>query len=691
MHAVQPFPWQDRLLHLLAENGAWPEILNLPTGSGKTAALDIAVFHLAMDAHKREPRTINDDQGPSLHAPVRIAFVVDRRLIVDDAFERAQRICNALVWSLLGAAETEKLKRQLAEQGRPVLTELLRRVRAEPVVARVAGQIGRVAERSERPLLARRLRGGVPREDDWARTPSQPTILCSTVDQVGSRLLFRGYGVSDRMKPVHAGLLGSDCLILLDEAHLAEPFRQTLAGIRKLRPRSTQAAPWQVALLSATPGVSPKQAFSLDPEDHGHPVLARRLAAAKPTALIDIPGRQGVSTENRRLEEIVSRTKEALAKLCETVPNPAVGVILNRVSRARAVFGRLEQDATDIDIVLLIGPARASEREQAASRDLRPIKTGEKRVLERPLVVVATQTIEAGVDIDFDGLITEVAAFDALRQRFGRLNRDGRAIAPVAAILAHKEDIGSRADDAVYGDRIRKTWEAMLRASAGAPEPCVDFGYTRLPRELTECSDELATKRADAPILLPAYLDLWTQTWPLPNADPAVSLFLHGSERAPASVQVVWRADLNAGGPDDRERIAALLELVPPRAGESVEIPLWVARAWLRELRNLQATLADVAERTPDEPGGQRGRRVFRYAGSDTEQTRWAFADELRNGDLIIAPASYGGCDQWGWAPDSTRPVLDLAETAALPFAARRFAVRVTPELIRQWLAAIIH
>src|SRR2546429_286350 len=103
------------------------------------------------------------------------------------------------------------------------------------------------------PLLARRLRGGVPREDDWAHTPNQPTILCSTVDQVGSRLLFRGYGISDRMKPVHAGLLGSDCLILLDEAHLAEPFRQTLGSIERLR--EPDKAPLGVALLTATPSV----------------------------------------------------------------------------------------------------------------------------------------------------------------------------------------------------------------------------------------------------------------------------------------------------------------------------------------------------------------------------------------------------------------------------------------------------
>ena len=88
-----------------------------------------------------------------------------------------------------------------------------------------------------------------PLEPDWARTPTQPTILCSTVDQAGSRLLFRGYGVSDRMLPVHAGLLGTDTLFLLDEVHLAEPLRQTLEAVRTLG-----RARIEFALLSATPG-----------------------------------------------------------------------------------------------------------------------------------------------------------------------------------------------------------------------------------------------------------------------------------------------------------------------------------------------------------------------------------------------------------------------------------------------------
>jgi CRISPR-associated endonuclease/helicase Cas3 len=615
--------------------------------------MDIAVFHLAMEADKPEDRS----------APVRIAFVVDRRLIVDDAYLRAKRIENALA-----AAAIDH--------------------NAPDVVRKVAVRLGRLAERKDRPLLARRLRGGVPREDDWARTPSQPTILCSTVDQVGSRLLFRGYGVSDRMKPVHAGLLGSDCLILLDEAHLAEPFRQTLRAIASRQSIDAAAARWQVALLSATPGEQPRmpcelseKPFALEDDDYRHPVLARRLAASKPAALIEIAGRQGVPAERRRIEEIADQAKAALEKLRLSLPNPAIGVIVNRVARARGVFERLKDEIADARVTLIIGPARPVERQGLAERDLRPIRTGEERVLDLPLIVVATQTIEAGVDVDFDGLVTEAAALDALRQRFGRLNRAGRDIEPVASILAHKDDIGARADDPVYGDRIKKTWDALTAVAAGSPEPFVEFGIGGLPRQLVEDSHDLSTEKENAPILLPAYADLWSQTSPIPAADPDVSLFLHGPRRSPASVNIVWRADIAA---DD---IATLLDLVPPRSGEAIGIPLWAAQAWLRGATELQASLSDIAERAPEETGGRRGKRVFRYAGSDDERrTRAVYADELRNGDLIVVPAKYGGCDRWGWAPDSTDAVADLAEEAAMPYAGRRFAARMTPELVEQWL-----
>jgi CRISPR-associated endonuclease/helicase Cas3 len=705
-HAVwgfDPFPWQADLLERLAtgkdprrdhdgEPGLWPDVLDLPTGSGKTAALDIAVFHLALEADKKEQR----------RAPIRIAFVVDRRLIVDDAFTRAQHLSDVLAWSLLSDAEAKGL-----ETSKPDLVEVIHRVRAAPVVRQVAGRLCWLAGSGQLPLVARPLRGGAPREDDWARTPVQPTILCSTVDQVGSRLLFRGYGVSDRMKPIHAGLLGSDCLILLDEAHLSEPFRQTLEAVKRLR--APDVASFGFAVLTATPSQQESVRFALSPADKLHPVLSRRIMVSKPALLIEIAGKQGVDTESRRAEGVTEQTQSVLGKLqAAGVAHPAVGVVVNRVARARAVFERLETELKDTArVILLIGPARGVDRDQLA-QELEPIRTRHPdatRELSKPLVIVATQTIEAGVDIDFDGLVTEAAAFDALKQRFGRLNRAGRKIRTEAVILAHMDDIGAKADDPVYGDRIRATWE-KLQQLATESDGIVDFGVKAL-REQTDLeeAEKLAAPRQDAPVLMPAYADLWSQTSPIPNADPEVALFLHGPDRSGAKVQIVWRADIDEqsdlrpamNDSDERERLVELFKLVPPRAAEAIEVPLWAARAWLEQTGVNQADFSDTVERgldTDDERGA--GRRAFRWAGEDkTSQknqrgdsgdrgSRAIYASKLRNGDLIVVPAAYGGCDQWGWSPKASGPVLDVADRAAVPYRTRRFAVRVTPALIAQ-------
>lgn len=657
IHGLPPFPWQLRLLRQVAESGRWPEVLDLPTGSGKTAALDIAVFHLALEASR----------GAGRRAPVRIAFVVDRRLIVDDAFERAKRL-------------EQKMAQAASDESGP---EVLRTV---------AAQLARFAERENRPLLARRLRGGMPREDDWARTPSQPTILCSTVDQVGSRLLFRGYGISDSMKPVHAGLLGADCLILLDEAHLAEPFRQTLGAVKRLR--GGDDAPWHVATLTATPGAqSGTVEFRLDGADRDHPVLSRRLRAQKPSRLIEIPGRQGVSVESRRIDEITERALEAVRELRQTIATPAVGVVVNRVARARGVFTqlkeRLRDELSDADVVLLIGPARQAERGDLID-ELTPIRTGSgaPRQLARPLIVVATQTIEAGVDIDFDGLLTEAAPLDALRQRFGRLNRAGREISPVSVILANREDFAAKADDPVYGDRIAATWNTLV-AAAGATDGAVNFGIEAFPSELSDAAAKLVAPKPRAPILMPAYVDLWSQTSPVPAADPDVALFLHGPDRSPASIQVVWRADIREAdlidGHGTSEAILEVLRLMPPRPGEAIEIPVWAIRAWLWGQSQSLAALSDAPERAPEEVSGGPGKPVFRYAGAGSERSQVIRPADIRPGDLIVVPATYGGCDHWGWNPGSKDPVRDLAEIAAAPYHGRRYAVRVTPELIHQW------
>lgn len=642
VHGHEPFPWQRLLLERVAREGRWPDTLDLPTGAGKTAALDVAVFHLALEARR----------GTERQAPVRIAFVVDRRLVVDDAYARARRIERAL------RQPTGRVTAEVAEALRTLALD-------------------------GPPLLARRLRGGIPREDDWARTPSQPTLLCSTVDQVGSRLLFRGYGLSDSMKPVHAGLVGSDCLLLLDEAHLAEPFRQTLEWVRRYRGpawrHSASAAPWAVALLTATPGPDGGHRFTLDQDsqdlDTRHPVLRRRLRASKPARLIQVPD------EPARVQRFVAEVRAALAAgAC------CAAVVCNRVARARIVFEALrrEFDAGGTEIVLLIGPARPVDRDQVAEC-LAPIRTGAVRDLERPLVVVATQCIEAGVDIDLDALFTEVAPLDALRQRFGRLNRDGREIQARAAIVACKDEVGVRASDAVYEEALRESWKA-LNDAAGAPcrreDPSVDFGVAHFAVAM---SPACLAPRPNAPVLMPAHVDLLAQTSPVPATDPEVALYLHGPTRQPDAITVVWRADLHEAM--DNEATARLLALMPPRSSEAVELPLWAVRLWLVTPAEAGAArpddaLADVPVAEPEQAvAAARGRHVFRWRGLD-ERSRWTDAQALRPGDTIVVPASYGGIDAYGWNPGVAAPATDVAEAAATGFRGRRFVVRVAPGLL---------
>jgi CRISPR-associated endonuclease/helicase Cas3 len=674
VHGCPPFPWQERLIRQVTEMGRWPKALDLPTGSGKTAALDVAVFHLALEAHRQCERC----------APVRIVLVVDRRLVVDDAFKRARKIAD-----------------------------VLREAKPESVTGHVAHRLQLLAGEGNPPLLARRLRGGIPREDDWARTPSQPTIVCSTVDQIGSRLLFRGYGISDSMKPVHAGLIGADCLILLDEAHLSESFRQTLEWVGRYktaqwRASSDRIAPWGVSLLTATPGAENVSEFHLEDDDYANSILGRRWTAPKPARLIDIakvkstnaePKKEDYdedengNVEEQRVEVIVSEAINGIKVLQDSgVQCPALAVVVNRVARARKVFERLQEislvegGAIDVvDLTLMIGPARPLDRDFLAEM-LEPIRTGNRgRVLPTPSLLVSTQCIEVGVDIDLDGLVTEAAPLDALRQRFGRLNRDGREITPYAAVIGH-----TKADkkDRVYDEAIGHSWAYLVEH---ADEPArkksdakVDFGLRAFHEKMQQfpVPGEALAPTLDAPILLPAHLDLLSHTAPIPNADPEVSLYLHGPDRAADTVSVVWRADFD---PAFRKLGDArrLLLLTPPRSAEAIELPVWIVRQWLAWQKVRFSNFADIPTPEPEEERSQltrENRMVFRWAGDDDHST-WIEPSEIRPGDTIIVPASYGGVDEYGWNP-TAESATDVADKAAEPFATRRFVVRIAPGLL---------
>ncbi len=626
IHGCDPFPWQQRLVEQLHEHGRWPEALDLPTGTGKTAAIDAAVFHLALDAGRAERQ-----------APMRILYVVDRRTIVDQAHERAIRIAEALV-----------------DPTEPVLVA---------VKERLAG-----LSREGVPLAVTVLRGGIARDDGWARAPDQPLIAVSTVDQVGSRLLFRGYGVSDSMRPIHAGLLGNDALLLLDEVHLSTPFVETLG---QLAGRYMQWAEvplprrWQWVPMSATPRGSRKNAFQLAEEDERHPTLRRRIAASRPAALKEVGTRGEGEAAQRAFVGALCEEALGMAR-----SGRAVGVVVNRVATARDVFASLRERLKDrADVWLVTGRMRPLDREELEQHVRDRVGAGrDRKGDERPAIVVATQCIEAGADLDFDGLVTECASLDALRQRFGRLNRLGEIQDAEATILVRKDAL--KAEDPIYGEALAKTWAYLSKLSE------VDFGLDRfrLPakRELLD----LLPPVEQAPVLLPAHLDAWVQTAPVPSVDPEVAIWLHGPERGQPEVQIVWRADLTASMLEARNEARAIeiVESCLPSSPEALTVPIAAARRWLAGAPDA-AGLPDVegARALEGEDTVPRlSRRALAWRG---ERSALVDARGIQPGDTIVVPSEYGGVGHGNWAPDATAPVVDLGD--------RAYAVRHGKPLLR--------
>ncbi|MCL6501979.1 MAG: type I-U CRISPR-associated helicase/endonuclease Cas3 [Pirellulales bacterium] len=645
-----PFPWQSLLAQrVTAEN--WPKIISLPTAAGKTACIEIALYALAAQAN----------QAPAARtAPRRIWFVVDRRIVVDAAYDRARCIAQEL------ARATEGPLHQVAQ-----------RLRA------ISG--------TDHPLVVSRLRGGVSDDAAWARLPSQVSVITSTVDQLGSRLLFRNYAATQLTAPIHAALAAHDSLILLDEAHCSAPFAQTLDAIQLYRgerwaelPLNT---PFAFVLLSATPRSGLEQADIFPgpdvPQALDHPLLLARIFAAKPARLFPLP-------HKRKTDEdpLVAKAQELVA---EYIRQGCVrtAVIMNRVRTAQLVAEGLQATQPNIDVILLTGRLRPIERDALIDAWLPYLRAESPRTPHMPLVVVSTQCLEVGADFSFDGLITEAASLDALRQRFGRLNRLGTSSNASAAILIRERDMDERNEDPVYGQALSRCWKLLEElAQTSSSREHVDFGTHALDTALssipTESLEDCAAPAPNAPALLPAHLDLLCQTAPPPAIEPEVSLYLHGRDRTVPEAYLVWRADLPPG---NLSIWPEAVSLCPPLAGELLSVPLYRLRSWLGAPDSPDDTHdveGSLQQQLPEAAAAYRPFLLWR--GRDS-----SFVDrdpeQIVPGDIVVVPAAYG-MDNIGQATRHKalgEAGLDLWEPA-LAATDRPPAVRLHHTVLAPWL-----
>ncbi|RKN03114.1 type I-U CRISPR-associated helicase/endonuclease Cas3 [Streptomyces radicis] len=623
----QPFEWQKEYVRQVAADGVWAD-LDIPTGLGKTSLIDIWTFLLAWQLSREESRTV----------PLRLFFVVDRRLVVDQAHDHARRLADRLA---------------RAEEG--------------SVLAMVASALCKGRDDGG-PLDVVRMRGGVDWASRWLDSPAQPAVVTATVDQYGSRLLFRGYHTSARMRPIDAALCGTDALLAVDEAHIALPLLTTASDCAAYQAAAPTPAladrAVKVVSLSATARTTPdRPSFGLPAADWEHPTAEPRLRVKRQVTTIDAAG-----VSKTAADAFATAAGAAVDALLKVVERPVIGVVANTIPAARAAHQRLA-GRSDLDTLLLTGRCRPAEREQLLdSPPLRELTGGRVPHRERPLVVVATQTVEVGWDVSFAGLCTEVASLDSLVQRLGRVDRRGElARAPVAVVRCHAPKRGDEHTIPVYGAAAARTWEWLI--SRPSTPPTVGTADKELAQNLA--SSQLVLNPATIPGLLgdleeadrealssptpptprvhATLLDSFARTQPAPYGrfDQDLAPLLHGATTAEADVQVAWRADLPPAAELNRT------VMPPPHAQEMVSLPASYLRRFLSGQRI--SALSDLEGKDEVEAG--RGRlpcEVVRWHPRDSghDDQPWEVITDLSGivpGGTYLLPAAAGGHDEFGF------------------------------------------
>lgn len=532
-----PFPWQARLFREFVA-GRLPSAVDLPTGLGKTSVM--AIWYLALAAGAPVPR--------------RLVYVVDRRVVVDQATT---------------VADTIKKK---------------------------SGDLD---------LRLSTLRGQYLDNRKWLADPTAPAIVVGTVDMIGSRLLFSGYGVSPKMRPYHAGFLGADTLLVLDEAHLIPPFEALLTAI--VRDRANQFGPRspedrkivpcsRLMSLSATGredftegGFSKKvegdAVFRLDADDERHPIIAQRLKAPKRLTIHDA------------FDDKTSLVDELAGRACALgFSSKPARVLVYSHSRAdaekikSAIDSRAEKEKIGAPSELLVGRRRVHERE----RLLDWLK--QHGFVEGPthaaatVFLVATAAGEVGIDLDADHIVCDLVEWERMVQRLGRVNRRGSKQSQVEVIALPSKENQKEADPWVERLKRLRAPLDLLPMLEGDGRDASPGALARLKANpvnagVLRCAQ---TPEPLRPALDRALVDAWSMTsLEKHTGRPDIRPWLRGWVEDESQTTIVWRSHLPSRIQNGEAvkvakfEINAFFEAAPPHLSEMLETEAWHAAEWL--------------------------------------------------------------------------------------------------------------
>ena len=252
----------------------------------------------------------------------------------------------------------------------------------------------------------------VATQNAWRTSLDQPSVIIATADSAVSRLLVRGYGSSRSAYPIDFALLGNGTQIVIDEIQLIPQATATTRQVEGLRRMLGTAEPVGLTCMSAT---IDRQALD---------VVDNRWPADAPTFRLSAEDREALGprlTAQKAVAEIggITKASDVAAAVREAHRGGLTLVVVNTVDTAREVYRALTKAAPDQPKLLLHSRFRGEDKAAKVAALVRAAEDG------ADLIVVSTQVVEAGIDIDARTLVTEAAPWPSLCQRAGRLNRAG--------------------------------------------------------------------------------------------------------------------------------------------------------------------------------------------------------------------------------------------------------------------------
>lgn len=498
-----PFSWQEEVLDHICEHGVWPERINAPTGSGKSSVVDIHLFANALAAVGAAPRV-----------PRRLCVTVGRRALVDNQVDRAYKILECMEKALAVESGESDILRRVDEALQSFQT--------------------RNDKQGNDPFEVGHIRGELSNRTLPVTDISACAIIAATPDMYGSRALFRGYGSTMAARPRETALLTMDTVMVLDEAHMNRQLLHTTQRIAELQKREVNLGvpTLQVVETTATPSTEDSESTTLgvDIEALDKPndeKLRDRVYSHKELVLHPIDkwdGKPGnPATVNAAVDAIMERLAHREAGESSKKAY-TVGCIVNHVRTAIAIKEALVKNKVlekAEEVQLLVGRMRPSDLEKLQNKHRDLFST---RGDESVKVVVATQTLEVGIDVDFADLVTELAPASSLAQRFGRVNRLGRRKDSKVIVIEPASGDSVKKDAPPYKAVDLSNAYAWLEVLNGTENPSVNPAAMVKYPPVQSSPERLLYQRPEWPDLLE-----FSRTDENPYDEPDLDLWLHDS------------------------------------------------------------------------------------------------------------------------------------------------------------------